>query len=244
MKINGDLHTHTTYSHGKSSMEDNVRQGIALGLKRIAITDHGSGHVFYGVKKDQWQKMRKEADQLQKTYPQIKIDLGVEANIISTDGTIDVDPEWMGLLDVINVGYHYGVGVKRFSDIFGFYLLNLLAKGFPALRRRATAVNTKALLRAMDKYPIHMVTHPGAKVPVDIGQVAKKAAQKKILLEINTHHLHLSVKDLKVAMEYPVRFAINSDAHESRHIGMVEEGLQIALEAGLDARRIVNAERD
>lgn len=246
MKITGDLHTHTTYSHshGKGTMENNVRRALELGLKKISITDHGSGHLFYGVKKEKWREIRQEADRLKEKYPQIEIELGVEANIISMDGTIDVEGEQWELLDVVNVGYHYGVGVKKLSDVFGYYLLNLLAKGFPILRAKAKKLNTRALLLAMEKYDIHMITHPGAKIPVDIRQIAEKAAKKKILLEINAHHEHLSVKDLKVAMEYPVSFAINSDAHESGHVGLVEDGVKIALEAGLDADRIVNMERD
>lgn len=244
MKISGDWHTHTVYSHGKGSMEDNVLSALEQGLKKISITDHGSGHVFYGVKKHRWAEMRKEADRLKKKYPQIQIELGVEANIISMDGSIDVGPDQWKLMDVVNVGYHYGVGVKKLSDVFGYYLLNLLAKGFPALRGRAKKCNTRAMILAMEKYDIHMITHPGAKVPVDIRQIAEKAAQKNVLLEINAHHGHLTLKDLKVAMEYPVSFAINSDAHESRHVGMVEDGVKIALEAGLDADRIVNMERD
>ena len=35
-----DHHTHTTYSHGKGSIADNVRVAAAKGLKSIAITDH------------------------------------------------------------------------------------------------------------------------------------------------------------------------------------------------------------
>ena len=45
-----DLHTHTDFSHGKGSPEDIVRAGIRCGLKRIAITEHAGGHVFYGVR--------------------------------------------------------------------------------------------------------------------------------------------------------------------------------------------------
>ncbi|MDD6540033.1 MAG: PHP domain-containing protein, partial [Firmicutes bacterium] len=36
-----DLHTHTTYSHGKGSVEDNVREAFNKGLEYIAISDHG-----------------------------------------------------------------------------------------------------------------------------------------------------------------------------------------------------------
>ena len=35
-----DLHIHTNYSDGSSSVEDVLAQAKALGLKQIAITDH------------------------------------------------------------------------------------------------------------------------------------------------------------------------------------------------------------
>lgn len=244
MKINGDLHTHTQYSHGKSTVEENVKSALAKGLKRIAITDHGSGHVFYGVKKNRWMELKEEIARVQEMYPQIRIDFGVEANIISMDGTIDVEESMLSLFDVVNVGYHYGVGIHKVSDLFGFYLLNALAKILPLLVKPARSANTRALVRAMEKYSIHMITHPGAKVPVDIGVIARKAAEKKVILEINAHHGHLTVEELKVAMKEPVHFAINSDAHHQEHVGRVEAGLAIAEGAGLEINRVVNGERD
>lgn len=41
MEILGDYHTHTVFSHGHGSIEDNVKAAIKMGLKEIAITDHG-----------------------------------------------------------------------------------------------------------------------------------------------------------------------------------------------------------
>ena len=46
-----DIHTHTTYSHGKGTIEENVNAALALGLEEIAITDHGPGHLTYGIDK-------------------------------------------------------------------------------------------------------------------------------------------------------------------------------------------------
>lgn len=71
-----DLHTHTIYSHGKGTIEDNVQAAIARGLSHIAITDHGPGHLFYGVKRRDIPRMRKEVDALNEKYPEIKIHQG------------------------------------------------------------------------------------------------------------------------------------------------------------------------
>ena len=40
-----DYHTHTVFSHGKGTIEDNVKAAIDAGLKAVAISDHGPGHL-------------------------------------------------------------------------------------------------------------------------------------------------------------------------------------------------------
>ena len=44
-RLKFDWHTHTVYSHGKGTIEDNVKVAIEKNLTSIAITDHGPGHV-------------------------------------------------------------------------------------------------------------------------------------------------------------------------------------------------------
>lgn len=50
MIITSDLHTHTVHSHGLGTVEENVIAAIKKGLKTIAISDHGPGHMAYGIK--------------------------------------------------------------------------------------------------------------------------------------------------------------------------------------------------
>ena len=59
-----DWHTHTTYSHGKGSVEDNVLTARRLGLRSIAITDHGPGHFGYGFRRRDIPAMRRDIDEL------------------------------------------------------------------------------------------------------------------------------------------------------------------------------------
>ena len=45
MQILADYHTHTVYSHGKGTIEDNVKEAISKGIKTIGISDHGYKHM-------------------------------------------------------------------------------------------------------------------------------------------------------------------------------------------------------
>ena len=49
-KVFADYHTHTYYSHGKGSPRDNVLSAIKRGLDLVAVSEHGPGHLTYGVR--------------------------------------------------------------------------------------------------------------------------------------------------------------------------------------------------
>ena len=49
MQILADYHTHTKYSHGKGTIEENVLEAISKGIKTIGISDHGYKHLAYGI---------------------------------------------------------------------------------------------------------------------------------------------------------------------------------------------------
>ena len=50
MRVFADYHTHTVYSHGKNTVEENVVAAINANLKKIAISEHASSHLLYGVR--------------------------------------------------------------------------------------------------------------------------------------------------------------------------------------------------
>ncbi len=104
-----DHHTHTTYSHGKGSIADNVRVAAAKGLKSIAITDHGPGHMTYGLDRAKIPQMRAEIAALKKEFPDMEILLGVEANTMRIEPYIDVPASERGDYNILLAGYHYGI---------------------------------------------------------------------------------------------------------------------------------------
>lgn len=241
IRIVADYHTHTTFSHGKNSIEENVLRGIELGLKEIAITDHGYGHMGFGVKKKNFKVMRRIVDEMNEKYDQIQVKLGVEANILGIDGTVDMDDDTMQYLDFLLVGYHFGSRPKQLYRDLKMHFANYMSKHSFYWYQKAMKKNTTALLNAMEKYPIFAITHPGAKGPVDMHAIAAKAAEKDICLEINNQHGHLTVEEIQVAMTEDVSFIIGSDAHHISEIGQYDQAIDRAIEAGLTAERIVNA---
>ena len=240
MKLKGDYHTHSKYSGDcKNEMEDVVKQAIARGLDEIAITDHGPKHAGYGIKTTDYPQMHQEIMVLRDKYPQIKILLGLEANLLGTKGDIDLTPEMESLCDWLNCGYHFG---SNLSQDLPIHIRNFLSKYSKRVYERAKRDNTNAMINAMRKHKIKMMTHPGAKGPIDIDAVARVAAETGTMLEINSSHGHLTVENIKIAMQYDVTFVVNSDAHRLERIGEVADGFRRIEVSGLPIDRVYNVE--
>ena len=234
MRIFADYHTHTVYSHGKGSIEDNVKAAIEKGLREIAISDHGPGHMGFGIKRSRYSEMREVIDRLQTKYPEIQIKLGLEANVLNMDGKIDVDEDMVRTQDILLAGYHFGSRPIRIFRDLSNHLLNYLSRHNAWAYSKVKDMNTQALINAMKNYNIDVITHPGAKGPVDMLEVAKVAAQTGTALEINSHHGHLTLEEIKIAMTVEeLKFVISSDAHHPSDVANVTKGLKRAQEAGL-----------
>lgn len=237
-KMTFDYHTHTTFSHGKGSIEDNVKAAIAAGLSGLAITDHGPGHLTYGVKRSDFSVMRKEIDRLRPLYPQMELYLGVEANVISTRNHLDVTKAEFRDFDFVLAGYHYGI--PR-----GYCIGNWLDAHHvvpEAYGKRLLVKNTDMTLKALYENDLKILTHPGDKGRFDIKAIAKACAETNTLMEISTWHSHLTTEEIKISAKTDARFIISSDAHTPDRVGSFEGGVRRALEAGLDIGRIVNIE--
>ncbi|WP_459195447.1 PHP domain-containing protein [Wukongibacter baidiensis] len=243
MKIFADYHTHTIYSgDAKGTIEENVEAAKKKGLREIAITDHGPKHIGYGVKKKNIKKMRKEIDELNRINPDIEVKFGLEANIIGTDGKIDVDEEIKKELDILLAGFHFGSIPDKLIEGTKVQIYNVLSPLLPSIERKSRVINTKSVVEALSKYDIDILTHPGAKASIDTKEVARAAVKNDTALEINSSHGHLTVEYIKVAMKEGAKFVINSDAHRPEDIGNVEKGINRALQAGLNVDSIINTE--
>ncbi len=241
MRIFADYHTHTVYSHGKGTIEENVVVAIKKGLEAIGITDHGPANIGIGMDLKDFDKMKKEIDFLRRKYDNIEIKLGVEANVIGVDGQLDVPLKILKSLDIVLVGLHPFVKPASFRDGIDLFFKNQLAKHLELFNKSSRTTNTRALVNAIKRNPIDVITHPGLKLSIDTRELAKAAAEYNVALEINSGHRHLTEDYIRIALEEGANFLISSDAHSPEDVGDVEWGKKLVEKMGIPVCRIINA---
>ena len=234
-----DHHTHTIYSHGKGTIEDNVRAAAARGLESIAITDHGPGHLTYGFDMKKTEEIRQEIERLKSIYPDVKVFLGIEANTRRQAPYLDLTEEDKKKFDLILAGYHYGVTGAGCAANYLHRHLGLFSGADSELKVK----NTAMILDALYHNKIDVLTHPGDKGPFAIEDIARACEDTGTLMEINMKHAHLTTEEIRIAARFDVKFIIGSDAHVPEKVGEFKGSLIRALQAGLEPERIVNIEK-
>ena len=240
--IYGDYHTHTIYSHGKGTIEQNVLEGIKHGLKAIAITDHGFGQPFAGLTPKSFEKMKLEIKELREKYPQIKILTGVEANIIRKDGAIDLTDEQEKDMDIILAGYHLSATQRRLGPLMSLAVPAVLSQ-MGICTKAQKARNTKVYLNCIKSRKIDVITHPGYLMPINYEEVGKCCADLGTYLEISSRHVIPDEEGLEQLLKTDVKFIINSDAHELYQIAHVNYALRL-IEQYQIQDRVVNLQSE
>ncbi len=241
MQLTADYHTHTLFSHGKNTIEENVLCARAKGLKTVCISEHADGHRLYGVDKEGLLQIQEEILRLRNQYPDIQICFAVEANIVKQDGTLDVDA-YNDIFDRLLVGMHFFV---RFDKFFYYYIINLMSRYLGLFRNYCRRRNTDILINCIQKYPhIFAITHPGERFLIDADRLSKECAKHDVALEINAGHGYMHAQDAAVAAANGAKIILSSDAHCAENVGNVDKCIAIAQEANIPISQIINAEED
>ena len=234
MQILADYHTHTIYSHGKGTIEENVKVAISKGIKTIGISDHGYKHMTYGVKVRDIAKMREEIDKLNEKYSEINILLGMECNVLDEKGNIDLSDKFESYLDYVMAGYHFGSTPNNLRGLIN-HCDNYIIRS-----ERAKEHNTNAIINAMRNNDIFIITHPGDKGDVYIEEIAKVAKNTDTRLEINSSHGFLNVEQLKAIKHLENKLIIGSDAHIPNNVGNFKLAIDTIRKSGIDTKLVEN----
>ncbi|MDO5690286.1 MAG: PHP domain-containing protein [Tissierellia bacterium] len=243
MRSLSDFHVHTQYSkngHAKGSIEEVVLAAREAGLTEVLISDHGPGHFLFGIHRSQLPEIRREIDRLNGVYEDIDVLMGLESNVMSYRGSIDLEPEDLAYLDRLSVGFHYGIMPRDLWSFFLFMILNPLSKLIPPLRAYVTRENTNALVRIVKRYRPTIITHPGSKVPLDIRSLARVCGEFGTALEINSSHGDLNDEGICIALKEDVKFSLGSDAHSPRRVGDLTYSIEALSRLGVAPERLIN----
>lgn len=242
-EIFADYHTHTCHSHGADTVLDNVQAAAAIGLQAVAISDHGPASLFgIGVASiDTFDTIRKEVDAARAEYPDLDVLLGVEANVVSVAGELDVPLEWQEKFDIILVGLHPLVRWRSPAEGVRLLGMNAGSRYWRRWQAAARRENTRAIVNAVRRNRVHIVTHPGYRLSIDTEKLARACADSGCAMEISGSHEHTSIEYIQVAMGQGATFALGSDAHAKGRVGDLARAAALARQAGLTSDLIVNA---
>lgn len=222
MKLLLDLHCHTVASgHAYSTITEMTAEAARKGLELIAITDHGptmpgGPHLYH------FGNLRA----LPRQINGVKVLRGVEANILNSDGELDIPERYLKMLDIVLAGLH---------DI--------------CYQSEGVEENTRAMIRAMENPFVDIIVHPGnPRFPVDREKVVEAAVRTGTLLEINNSSFVTSRKGsydncldiARKAREKGLMVSFGSDAHFAATVGAFGKVIELMDTACISEEQVIN----
>lgn len=222
--IRGDLHLHSDFSDGVSSIEEMVKKAKELGYEYIAITDHSKSlKVARGLDESRLRQQLELIKGINERVKGIRILTGIEVDILP-DGSLDFDDDILKELDVVIASIHSG------------------------FKQDKTTITSRIVNACHNRY-VNIIAHPtgrllGRREPydVDMDEVFEAAAKTGTVLEINSSPDRLDLNDVNVkrAAEMGIKIAINTDAHGTEALSDMMYGVWVARRGWLAAENIIN----
>ncbi len=243
MKLTADYHTHTFFSDGKASALENAQAGERMGLKEIAITEHGYSHHMRGLKRKEtakWLEMVREANE----GTSIRVLRGMECNIRGVSGKSDFTESDYENFDLFLAGIHVIIRYDTLADTrlgWGGWMREIL---HIKPTKREIRETTRAYINTIERNPVDAITHLNFQCNADAVEVAKCCRDYGTYLEISSKKEHLTDEELAEVANTGVRFIINSDAHSPDRVGDLElakaqierVGIPLSLIDNIDGR--------
>ncbi len=224
--IRGDLHMHTTETDGRASLEEMAEAAAALGYQYIAITDHSKALAMAnGLDETRAVAFAKQVRDLNRAGLPLRVFSGLECDI-RRDGAMDLSEDALAELDIVVASVHSHMNLEA-SEM------------------------TDRLMRALESPSLRVLGHPTGRMllnrdsyPFDFERVASQAARRNVYLEINgsPERLDLSGAMVRTAKGLGCKFAISTDSHQTKHLGInMPFGVLTARRGWLEAHDVLNA---
>lgn len=223
--IRGDLHMHTTETDGRATLEQMVEAAHALGYEYVAITDHSKALAMSnGLDEQRAIAFAQKVRDWNRAGLPLRVFSGLECDI-RRDGAMDLSEDALAELDIVIGSVHSHMNLEA-------------------------AEMTDRLMHALESPSMRVMGHPTGRIllnrdpfPFDFERVAAEAARRHVYLEINAspERLDLSGSMVRTAKALGAKFAISTDAHQTKHLGInMPFGVLTARRGWLEARDVLN----
>jgi DNA polymerase (family 10) len=222
--IKGDLHSHTTASDGRNSIEEMAKAARDRGYSYVAVTDHSASFGFGNdVQPDELLRQVERIRRLNERLEGITVLAGSEVNI-NPDGTLDYSDDVLAELDWVIASVHSSF-------------------------RTGEKAMTQRVMAAMENPHVHAIGHLTGRLilrrdpyPLDMERIMEHAAATGTMLEINANPNRRDLSDAhaRLAADASVMLVINSDAHGVDTLGVIRFGVATARRAWLTAANVAN----
>jgi len=213
--LRGDLHSHSTWSDGKVSIEEMALAAQALGYEYLALCDH-SQRLRDGRLRLQWE----EIDALNVALAPFRILKGIEVNI-RANGELDVADDLLERLDWVMASVHTSFDKDPTERV-----LNAMESPHVDCIGHLTSRRIG-------------VRNPSA---IEVEKVVEGALATGTFLELNSQPDRLDLRDAnaRLAGEAGVTLVISSDGHSTKALRYVDLGVAQARRAWLTKDQILN----
>lgn len=196
--VRGAVHSHSTWSDGKNSLEQMARAAKALGLQYLTVTEHSQAAIYAGgLKEDDLKRQWEEIDRVNEAVPGFRLLKGIEVDILET-GALDYRDSVLEQLEVVIGSIHVRHSLNEEQM-------------------------TQRLLNAMDNPCLNIIGHPTGRLiherdpyPFRMEAVLDRAAERGVVMEVNGKpaRLDLKAEHVRMAVQRGVKLVVSADAHK------------------------------
>ena len=228
-QIRGVIHTHSTWSDGKYSIQEMAAACIARDYEYLGITDHSktagyAGGLSIDRVKAQWEEIEKLNAHYAAEGVNFVIFKGIESDILG-NGDLDYPSDILAGFDFIVASVHQQLDMP----------LDTMMDRFK---------------RAIENPFTTMIGHPTGRLllkrgesSLDMNFLIEYAAQQQTAIEINASPWRLDLDWTwgNKAKQAGLFTSINPDAHSIEGIDDIQYGVRIARKAKFDQARVLNS---
>ena len=222
--IRGDLHSHTTWSDGRASVEEMGRAARDHGYDYLAIcAPPPGGGAVQGLTADDVRRQGEEIAAANEVLAPFRVLRGIECDILP-DGRLDLPDDALAELDWVQASVHGGQRMPRREM-------------------------TKRVEEALHNPHVRCLSHPKGRYinrrpenALDLERIFEVALEQRVALEVNglPDRLDLSGEHVRDALKAGVPIVCSTDSHSVRGLGNMVFSVATARRGWATAADVLN----